>query len=914
MTKPWYGSMIKRGSELVLTYPDDRKERFRLRGKPLNRGADGLIYAMPGKPLALKIYHEPEKDPERRGKIQQMLASPPDDQGLTHFAWPVALLTNSKGAFVGYAMPLLPMGDYVSLDLLLNRKGRELARLPESRNLRVTAAINLARRVAQLHARGHCIIDLKPANLLVHKQTGDVVVVDCDGFAIQGDQQFIPGHQYTTGYIAPEAWQRGASPEELGQPQDRFALAVIIFQLLNEGLHPYQGVPGDRQHIPSDIQGRIGENLYAYGRQSSGKIKPSPWSLHRDFPESIATAFHQSFRSVNHRPKAEDWVETLNEAYKTLRFCRKNRHHAFWKDNCPLCGRESVEIKVKKPQRRPERKRHKRGATTPNPYQQQLAQTIARAYQAQNNPPASAGNSSFFKVVSVLFAVFLAVGYTVHLYGEHTDRAERIKEQQRMAEANESKPESPKAPKPEPKSYGWREFGPRATGISVHQSKHTLPKSQALLSPAERRRNPPEPHSVPYFAIGSFESHHSIPMLSFSPSGPTSDLAVAKPASLVQLSAPASKFSDTGIHYPIGRSYRLNDWFVHPSSSALYARRCQFQMDCYELARLSRSGRESLITVSERPINDGSGRRKGIAPWYFAVTRDESRIIIAAPTKLLIYSVGSPEKPVATVEYPDDVAHLAVSDLAITPDGTKLFVALSRHRNFGQEYEANVLEFSVNGSEIDLTTNFGALWPTGGTIPAGSVEVSDDGDTLVIGDYRDLQDDNTTYTYLGSPINVKTALAGLTVWKRSREVPQWTPWKDIALPRRSPIEAPYNPASFVMSLGKMMQGDYRFNASFQLARDGSRLLSGIEYEHITKQQTIARAWVLDLQEPEPVVRYQIERTLNRSFRVTEKIAPFAKLSTNADQAIIGWASYPGTTVLGQIREMELALTSFLLRK
>ena len=906
--------MIKRGSELVLTYPDDRKERFRLRGKPLNRGADGLIYAMSGKPLALKIYHEPDKDPERPGKIQQMLASPPDDQGLTHFAWPVALLTNSKGAFVGYAMPLLPMGDYVSLDLLLNRKGRELARLPESRNLRVTAAINLARRVAQLHARGHCIIDLKPANLLVHKQTGDVVVVDCDGFAIQGDKQFIPGHQYTSGYIAPEAWQRGSSPEELGQPQDRFALAVIIFQLLNEGLHPYQGVPGDRQRIPSDIQGRIGENLYAYGRQSSGKIKPSPWSLHRDFPETIATAFHQSFRSVNHRPKAEDWVETLNEAQKTLRSCRKNRHHAFWKDNCPLCGRESVEIKVKKPQRRPQKKRHKRGATTPNPYQQQLAQTIARAYQAQNNPPASAGNSSFFKVVSVLFAVFLAVGYAVHLYGEHTDRAERIKERQRVAEANESKPESPKAHKPEAISYGWREFGTRATGISVHQSTHTLPKSQALLSPAERRQNPQEPHSAPFFELGTFETHSSIPMLSFSPTDPVWDFAVAKPVSLVHLSARTSEFADTGIQYPIKRTYRLKDWYMHPASQALYARECGFQMNCYQLARLSSEGEEILFPVTETPVNDGSGRRKGVAPWYFAVTRDESRIIIAAPTKLRLYSVGSPEKPVATLDYPDDVAHLAVSDLAITPDGTKLFVAFSRYRNFGQEYEANVLEFSVNGSEIDLTTNFGALWPTDGTIPAGSVEVSDDGETLVIGDYRDLQDDNTTYEYLGSPINVKTALAGVTVWKRSQEAPRWTPWNDITLPRRSPIEASDNPASFSLSLGKVMPGAYRFNEGFQLARDGSRLLSGIEYEHITQRQTIARAWVLDLQEPEPVVRYRIERTLNRSFRVTEKIAPFAKLSTNADRAIIGWASYPGSTVLGQIPEMELALTSFLLRK
>lgn len=400
-----------------LVYPDSRRAHIRLREKALNQGADGLIYASPDGKLALKLYHNPEKDPERPEKIRQMLQAPPDDNGLEHFAWPVAQVVNRKGRFIGYAMPLLPLGEYESLELLLTRKGRRLAGLPESRMFRIQAAENLARRVAQLHDKGHYVIDMKPANLLVHRKTADIVVVDCDGFAIQGQHSFIPGHQYTPGYIAPEAWKNRVEPEALGKAQDLFALAVIIFQLVNEGLHPYQGVPDAKQNIPGDTQNRIGEDLFAHGQQRHPRMRPSPWSLHRDFPGSLAQAFHNAFTSINRRPDAERWVTVLKKQAGQLRQCKNERSHCFWGIRCPICELNSVSIQPREPQRttslqrgpRPERN----DSTTPQPRSPQLARqrtTPPRAIrwlQALQARVLNKLNNDFVVIMAVTFVAII---------------------------------------------------------------------------------------------------------------------------------------------------------------------------------------------------------------------------------------------------------------------------------------------------------------------------------------------------------------------------------------------------------------------------------------------------------------------------------------------------------------------------
>ena len=88
---------------------------------------------------------------------------------------------------------------------------------------------------------------------------------DCDGFSIQGEQARFPAEFVSEEYIYPEGMAQ--SCEDMGEEQDKFALAVIIFKLLNNGIHPFSGVAKKNADSALSIQERIERYV---GRQLSG--------------------------------------------------------------------------------------------------------------------------------------------------------------------------------------------------------------------------------------------------------------------------------------------------------------------------------------------------------------------------------------------------------------------------------------------------------------------------------------------------------------------------------------------------------------------------------------------------------------------------------------------------------------------
>lgn len=79
------------------------------------------------------------------------------------------------------------------------------------------------------------------------------------------------------------------------------------------GLHPFQDVPDSERDIPSDNQNRIAGGFYPYGLKPHRDLKPSPWSVHRDFPRILRETFDRSFTRTR-RPSARDWVNLLEQA------------------------------------------------------------------------------------------------------------------------------------------------------------------------------------------------------------------------------------------------------------------------------------------------------------------------------------------------------------------------------------------------------------------------------------------------------------------------------------------------------------------------------------------------------------------------------------------------------------------------
>ena len=329
-------------------YADGRFERITL-GSVVNKGgAAGRIYLVKDYPLLVaKIFHSRNRSSSNRKKLEAMLLNRPDfppavKDGVEYvqIAWPVAVLEDEDGFCVGYLMPLIKMDEAVSLDHLMQKAIRKKLGLSEKYSYRIFAAYNVSSMVAALHEAGHYIVDLKPSNVSVYRDTMMVAMVDCDGFSIKGERGTrYPADFVSEEYIYPEGMEQ--SCDEMGEEQDKFALAVMIFKLLNSGIHPFSGVPRKTDSEMLTIQNRIAQYHYAYGLWPDTYQAPHPYSIHEYFDKKTLELFERAFVRGGVRPSAQDWKEHLHYLLHHLRNCPKNPDHVYFTSKgCGLCMAE----------------------------------------------------------------------------------------------------------------------------------------------------------------------------------------------------------------------------------------------------------------------------------------------------------------------------------------------------------------------------------------------------------------------------------------------------------------------------------------------------------------------------------------------------------------------------------------------
>ena len=331
-------------------YGDGHFEKVRL-GELINKGgAAGKIYLDASHPQSVaKIFHNKNKSSTNRQKLEAMLLNRPnfpritkDENGVerVQIAWPDAILEDENGFCVGYLMPMINMGEAVSLDHLMQKAIRSKLGLPEKYAYRVFAAYNVAAMVAAMHKCGHYIVDLKPSNVSVYKDTMTVAMVDCDGFSIKGENDNrYPAEFVSEEYIYPEGMDLDC--EDMGEEQDKFALAVIIFKLLNNGIHPFSGKPRKNDEKMLTIQNRIEEYHYAYGLWPDTYQAPHPYSIHEYFDKKTLELFERAFVKGEVRPTAKEWQEHLWALLHNLKPCKKNPNHFYFTSKgCGLCVAE----------------------------------------------------------------------------------------------------------------------------------------------------------------------------------------------------------------------------------------------------------------------------------------------------------------------------------------------------------------------------------------------------------------------------------------------------------------------------------------------------------------------------------------------------------------------------------------------
>lgn len=310
-------------------------------------GATGTIHRITGRPGVVAKLYKPGNDLALcQDKIAAMLAAPPDLPPIalngalySQIAWPADRVQTAKGEFRGFTMPEIDFGTSADLASILQKSARRRKGLPEFYGGRVLLAANLAALVSELHILGHYIVDMKPMNMRFYPSAWQMAILDTDGFSIKGPHRRFPSLQFSDEYIAPEAFRK--KPEELGQEQDLFALAVIIFRLLNCGIHPFQGVDG--QTAPTTLQERIFARLYPYGRTAHATTRPVPASIHTFLEDETRTLFDRAFTSTP-RPSAIEWRSHLSALINdhVLTRCAHNpAEHAHFSRGCGLCAVEA---------------------------------------------------------------------------------------------------------------------------------------------------------------------------------------------------------------------------------------------------------------------------------------------------------------------------------------------------------------------------------------------------------------------------------------------------------------------------------------------------------------------------------------------------------------------------------------------
>ncbi len=304
----------------------------------IGRGGEGTVFFCPNDlALVAKIYHAPVDD-EKAEKLRWM-AENKNDQLLKVAAWIVDTLHDQpNGKTVGFLMPNVKAKEIHELYSLKSRR----VHFPEATwQFLVHTAANVARAFYNLHKNAHVMGDVNHGNCVVLRD-GTVKLIDCDSYSIsRGDFRYRCEVGVAT-HLAPELQGADLGEVERETKHDNFGLAVIIFQLLFLGRHPFAGnYLGDEDKSLEDC---IRERRFAYGADArlwNVKQPPGTLSLAAVTPR-LAAMFERAFLTED-RPEPREWIEAIEDLSDSLKQCALHIGHFYFAElhACPWCELES---------------------------------------------------------------------------------------------------------------------------------------------------------------------------------------------------------------------------------------------------------------------------------------------------------------------------------------------------------------------------------------------------------------------------------------------------------------------------------------------------------------------------------------------------------------------------------------------
>ena len=282
--------------------------------------------------------------------------------GTVIVTWPQDVLYRDE-TFVGYIMPKVLGAKPI---YMLNRGGSQAKEVIPGYNWKaaVSVAVNLANIVEFLHSRNVVIGDMNSDNLLVYPD-GFVVVIDTDSFDITDSVSNIH-YKCSVGteeFLPPELQGRNLERENVRftKHTDEFALAVHIFQLLMNNMHPFNTrvITDYKQSLPENDQNHnIVVGNCPFVRKIDGcEIPLGAPDMNRLLPDYLVEDFKRTFdyqldqsdpsymnklkKYEENRTPVADWHRHLEQLAKDpgLVQCQSDSEHYYLasKGQCELC-------------------------------------------------------------------------------------------------------------------------------------------------------------------------------------------------------------------------------------------------------------------------------------------------------------------------------------------------------------------------------------------------------------------------------------------------------------------------------------------------------------------------------------------------------------------------------------------------
>lgn len=296
---------------------------------PFAGGGEGDLYKIKSpaayRSYVAKIYHPHKISKEREKKTEYLIENPP--VGLSEngsIVWIKDALYTKNYKFSGFIMPYAKGNklELLCLGKLPKKIGKDWQRFdlkkPEAQQYRLRICFNLAAAIYQMHAtENYVLVDMKPENIII-QPNGLLAIVDTDSVeVIENDVAIFPAPVATPEYTPPEFYRNNRQKNgTIGEPWDRFGLAVIFYKLLC-GIHPFAGSANPPYDNLVSLHEKIEHGLFVHRmlNKSVFSVIPPP---HRQFEkldpglqELFIQCFEEGHQNPEARPTADEWCSAL---------------------------------------------------------------------------------------------------------------------------------------------------------------------------------------------------------------------------------------------------------------------------------------------------------------------------------------------------------------------------------------------------------------------------------------------------------------------------------------------------------------------------------------------------------------------------------------------------------------------------